>query len=69
MADSHGQPSRSTRGGRTSSHDDESRCVHSQYAGGWVRALAVATFDVGTGHTLEQVWCVVQRTRVRGTTS
>ncbi len=23
--------------------------------GGWVRALCVATFDVGTGHTLEQV--------------
>lgn len=26
-----------------------------QDSGGWVRALAVATFDVGTGHTLEQV--------------
>lgn len=29
--------------------------VHSQDAGGWVQALAVATFDVGTGHKLEQV--------------
>lgn len=26
-----------------------------QDGGGWVRSLAVATFDVGTGHTLEQV--------------
>lgn len=55
MANSHGQSSGNTRGGRASSYDDESRCVHTQDAGGWVRALAVATFDVGTGHTLEQV--------------
>lgn len=38
---------------RVCNHSDHN--THSQDAGGWVRSLAVATFDVGTGHTLEQV--------------
>lgn len=36
------------------------RCCEHGGEGGWVRALAVATFDVGTGHTLEQVnWSIL----------
>lgn len=36
------------------------RCSHEdaqgpQDGGGWVRSICVATFDVGTGHTLEEV--------------
>lgn len=34
-------------------------CSHEEFqgqdGGGWVRSICVATFDVGTGHTLEQV--------------
>lgn len=36
-------------------------CSHEDFqgqdggGGGWVRSICVATFDVGTGHTLEQV--------------
>lgn len=55
-------PGSSTAGpDQHASKDDGTRlCEHEQAAqgqdgGGWVRALAVATFDVGTGHTLEQV--------------
>ncbi|CAM9961336.1 unnamed protein product, partial [Ectocarpus sp. 12 AP-2014] len=36
------------------------RCSHEEQQGqdgaGWVRSICVATFDVGTGHTLEQVY-------------
>ncbi|CAM9707718.1 unnamed protein product [Pylaiella littoralis] len=35
-------------------------CSHEEFqgqdGGGWVRSICVATFDVGTGHTLEQVY-------------
>lgn len=41
--------------GGTDIAENRHHCLHSQDAGGWVRSLAVATFDVGTGHTLEQV--------------
>lgn len=36
---------------RCCSHED----FQGQDGGGWVRSICVATFDVGTGHTLEQV--------------
>lgn len=60
MANLHGQSPGDTRQGSATSYDGvpDDQCVHSQDAGGWVRALAVATFDVGTGHTLEQVGAV-----------
>lgn len=59
------QPS-TARSSRSSGQLDEANgtrsCDHDlnhgdleQDGGGWVRSLAVATFDVGTGHTLEQV--------------
>lgn len=42
-------------GMRRCEHSDEPPQGQDGWGGGWVRALAVATFDVGTGHTLEQV--------------
>lgn len=43
-------------GTRSSDHDlDRGDLEQDGGGGGWVRSLAVATFDVGTGHTLEQV--------------
>lgn len=65
---SSGQQLDETNGMRSCDHDLD-HGDPGQEGGGWVRALAVATFDVGTGHTLEQVTMELKMNRYVYTTT